>query len=139
MNGKTKKPAPAPDEGSALVKAFQAGKKAAFDDLVIRHKDRLFNLCYWFLGDYHEANDSAQETFIKAYRSLKRFRCESAFSTWLYRIAVNTCKNRFKSSEYRQKKRTVSLDNPGKLEGGAPCMEIRDESDSTVIEGTGMK
>jgi hypothetical protein len=54
-------------------------------------------------------------------------------------IAVNTCKNRFKSSEYRQKKKTVSLDNPGKLEGGAPCMEIRDESDFTVIEGTGMK
>jgi len=92
-----------------LVKAFLEGTKSAFDQLVIRHKDRVFTVCYWFLGDYAEAGDNAQETFIKAFRSLKKFRFESAFSTWIYRIAVNTCKNRLKSSEYRKKKKTLSL------------------------------
>lgn len=95
-----------------LVKAVVEGSMAAFDELVIRHKDRVFTVCYWFLGDHAEAGDYAQETFIKAFRSLKKFRFESAFSTWLYRIAVNTCKNRLKSSEYRKKKKTLSLNRP---------------------------
>jgi RNA polymerase sigma factor (sigma-70 family) len=67
-----------------LVKAFQAGDKTVFDAIVLRHKDKLYNMCYWFLGDRQEANDSAQEVFIKVFRSLKRFRFESAFSTWFY-------------------------------------------------------
>ena len=120
-------------EDSALVRAFQAGEKAAFDKLVIKHKDKLFNLCYWFLGDYHEANDASQETFLKAYRSLKKFRLESAFFTWFYRIAVNTCRNRLDSSEYRQKKKTVSLDNPG-AQNKDGTIEIPDESQSPMIE-----
>lgn len=100
-------------EDALLVKAFQKGDKKAFDELVLRHKDRTFNLCYRFLGDYEEANDSAQEAFVKAYGSLSTFRLESAFSTWLYRIAVNTCKNKLGSSAYKAKRKTVSLDNPG--------------------------
>ena len=84
-------------EDAALIRAFQAGNRSAFDQLVVKYKDRLFNLCFWVLGDYHDANDSAQETFIKVFRSLKGFRFESAFSTWLYRIAINTCKNKLKS------------------------------------------
>jgi len=100
-------------EDALLVKAFQKGDKKAFDELVLRHKDRIFNLCYRFLGDYEEANDSAQEAFVKAYGSLSTFRLESAFSTWLYRIAVNTCKNKLGSSAYKAKRKTVSFDNPG--------------------------
>jgi len=117
-----------------LVKAFQEGDMAAFDQLVIRHKESIFNLCYWFLGDYQDANDYAQETFIKVYRSLKRFRGEAAFSTWLYRIAVNTCKNRLKSVEHRYKQKTISLDNPD-CEG--VVLEVRDESQKPngVLEG----
>jgi len=68
-------------EDTALVRAFQRGETAAFDRLVLKHKDKLFNMCYWFLGDYHEANEAAQETFIKVYRSLDRFRLESTFFT----------------------------------------------------------
>ena len=134
MNGRTKKPGGSPEEDAALVRAFQAGNKGAFDKLVLKHQDKLFNLCYWFLGDYHEANDSAQEAFIKAYRSLKKFRSESTFSTWLYRIAVNTCKNRLKSFDYRQKKKMVWLDNPGGPEGGSTTMEIQDEAVSPMVE-----
>lgn len=122
------------EEDGGLVKAFQVGDKTAFDALVLKHKDKVFNLCYWFLGDRQEANDSAQDTFIKVYRSLKKFRFESAFSTWLYRIAANTCKNRLKSLEYRHKKKIVRIDNPGEIEGGQYSAEIHDKSPSPMID-----
>jgi RNA polymerase sigma-70 factor (ECF subfamily) len=107
------KPASSMEKDDALIRACLAGDRRAFDSLVIRHKDGLFNLCYRMLGNYHEANDSAQEVFLKVYRSLKSFRFEAEFSTWLFRIAVNTCKNRLNSLEYRQKRQTVRIDNPG--------------------------
>jgi RNA polymerase sigma-70 factor (ECF subfamily) len=122
------------EEDGGLVKAFQVGDRTAFDALVLKHKDKVFNLCYWFLGDRQEAHDSAQDTFIKVYRSLKKFRLESAFSSWLYRIAANTCKNRLKSSEYRHKKKIVWLDNPGEIEGGQYSAEIHDQSPSPMID-----
>ena len=134
MNREIAKEPGLPPEDAALVRAFQAGNKASFDELVLRHKDRLFNLCFRFLGDYQEANDSAQEVFVKIYRSLKRFRLESAFSTWLYRIAVNTCKNKLKSSEYRRKKKMVHLDNPGTVEGKTHVLEMRDDTQSPLLE-----
>lgn len=111
-------------EDALLVKAFQKGDKRAFDELVIRHQDRIFNLCYRFLGDYEETNDSAQEAFVKAYDSLSTFRLESTFSTWLYRIAVNTCKNKLGSSACKAKRKTVSLDNPGNPSDDPLHMEI---------------
>ena len=117
-------------EDAILVRAFQGGDKAVFDELVLKHQHKLFNLCYRLMGDYQEANDAAQETFMKVYGSLKKFRFESAFSTWLYRIGVNICKNKLKSLAYRQKKRTISLENPGSSGNGALPMEIRDETHS---------
>ena len=121
-------------EDTELIRAFQRGNRSAFDRLVLKHKEKIFNLCYWFLQDYEETNDMAQETFIKAFKALHKFRFQSAFSTWLYRIAVNTCKNRLKSSEYRQKKRTVSLSNPGEREERDRLKEIKDGSPSPVQE-----
>jgi len=134
MSKRSTNPETPPDRDQDLVRAFQAGDKAAFDKLVIKHKDRIFSLCYWFLGDKQEANDSAQETFIKAYQSLRKFRFESAFFTWLYRIAANTCKNRLKSLDYRQKKRMVYVDNPGETEDKKPITEIHDELCSPMKE-----
>lgn len=123
-----------PKEDERLIKAFQQGNRSAFDTLVLKHQQGVFNLCYRMLGDDHEANDSAQETFFKVYRSLKKFRFESAFSTWLYRVTVNTCKNRLKSSAFRQKKRTVFLNNPHRTEDNRQSMEILDNSPSPVAE-----
>lgn len=134
MNEEIKKRVGSPEKDAALVRAIQAGDIAAFDQLVLKHKDKLFNLVYWFLGDYQEANDCAQETFIKVFKSLKKFRFESAFSTWLYRIAMNTCKNRLKSSAYRLKKKTVPLENPEGANGGNFSHAIRNDSTSPVIE-----
>jgi RNA polymerase sigma-70 factor (ECF subfamily) len=134
MNEQTRNSAGSPEEDRTLVKAFQAGDKTAFDTLVLKHKDKVFNLCYWFLGDKQEANDCAQETFIKVYRALKKFRFKSAFFTWLYRIAANTCKNRLKSSEYRREKKMVRLDNPGRTPDQTALQEIRDPLSSPMVE-----
>jgi RNA polymerase sigma-70 factor (ECF subfamily) len=116
-----------------LIRAVQAGDMAAFDELVLKHKNRLFNLVYWFLGDYQDANDCAQETFIKVFKSIKNFRFESSFSTWLYRIAVNTCKNKLKSSAYRWKKKTVSLETSNSSKNGNPLSEIVNGSPTPVM------
>ena len=134
MNENVKDTGRSTREDAILIRAFQGGDKAAFDKLVLKHQHKLFNLCYRFLGDYQEANDSAQETFIKVYRSLKKFRFESAFSTWLYRIAVNTSKNKLKSAEYRQKKKMVPLDNPASLDHSSPAIRIQDETHSPAME-----
>jgi RNA polymerase sigma-70 factor (ECF subfamily) len=94
MDKDIKKPAGSFDPDAAFVRAVQGGDMAAFDQLVIKHKDKLFNIVYWLLGDYQETNDCAQEIFIKVFKSIRKFRFQSSFSTWLYRIAINTCKNR---------------------------------------------
>ena len=94
-----------------LVYAFKRGNHSAFEKIVLKYQDRVYNLCYRFLGDRQEAEDSAQEIFIKVYKALKGFRLKSSFYTWLYRIAVNTCKNRIKSLEYRRSKSRVSTDD----------------------------
>jgi len=101
-----------------LIRAHAAGDRAAFDALVTRHKDRLFNLCFWFLGDFHEAEDVCQEVFIKIYQSVPKFRFEASFATWSYRIAVNACKNRVRSLAYRLKKVTHRLNARAVLPGG---------------------
>ncbi|HUT84134.1 MAG TPA: sigma-70 family RNA polymerase sigma factor [Thermodesulfobacteriota bacterium] len=134
MNGNLKNTVGSPREDALLITAFQGGDRTAFDKLVLKHKNKVFNLCYWMIGDYQEANDTAQETFIKVFGSLKKFRFESSFSTWLFRIAVNTCKNRLKSSEFRQKKKTISLDNPGDPETDRSLSQIKDEAPSPSIE-----
>ena len=104
------------DAGSAendndLINAFIKGDHSAFEKLVLKYQDRVFNLCCRLLGDRDEAEDSAQEVFIKVYRALKGFRFKSSFYTWLYRIVINTCKNRIKSVEYRSIKSRVSIDS----------------------------
>jgi RNA polymerase sigma-70 factor (ECF subfamily) len=116
----------------ALIRSFLDGEKNAFNKLVMRHQDRVFNLCYRFFGDYHEANDMAQEIFIKVYRSLETFRFQSGFSTWLYRIAVNTCRNRSKSLDYRLKKMMRSFNGKNNPEKDETEQEIPDETASPI-------
>ncbi|OFC58694.1 RNA polymerase sigma factor RpoE [Acidithiobacillus caldus] len=76
-----------------LVRRVQKGEKAAFDLLVRKYQHRVLVLVGRFVRNPEEAEDVAQEAFVKAYRALKNFRGDSAFYTWLYRIAVNTAKN----------------------------------------------
>lgn len=76
-----------------LVRRVQAGEKAAFDLLVKKYQQKVMNLVSRYIKDNSEVMDITQEAFIKAYRALPNFRGESAFYTWLYRIAINTAKN----------------------------------------------
>ncbi|MCK5725262.1 MAG: RNA polymerase sigma factor RpoE [Thiotrichaceae bacterium] len=76
-----------------LVRLVQAGEKKAFDVLVLKYQQKVINIVMRYVRDQSTANDISQETFIKAYRGLKNFRGDSAFYTWLYRIAINTAKN----------------------------------------------
>lgn len=84
-----------------LVRKVQAGDKRAFDMLVLKYQHKIANLVSRFVHDHHEVQDVTQEAFIKAYRGLKNFRGESAFYTWLYRIAINTAKNHLVSASRR--------------------------------------
>ena len=76
-----------------LVERVKRGDRKAFDALVLKYQGRILNLVSRFVHDPSDAGDIAQEAFIKAYRALPKFRGDSAFYTWLYRIAVNTAKN----------------------------------------------
>ena len=117
-----------------LIDAFKAGDRSAFDELVRRHKDRIFNLCYWLLGDYQEANDCAQDTFIKIFRNLSKFRFESSFITWAHRIAVNTCKNRLKSFHYRFSRKLVRLDDTGGSPGSIDTLAVETDTPEKAQE-----
>ena len=75
---------------SELVRKSQLGDKAAFEQLVIRHQDLVFSLSYKLTGNREMANDVAQEAFIRAWKAIEKFRGDSTFSTWIYRITVNT-------------------------------------------------
>jgi RNA polymerase sigma-70 factor (ECF subfamily) len=81
------------DVDQQLVQRVQRGEKAAFDLLVIKYQRKIFRLLSRLIRDPAEVEDVAQEAFIKAYRALPNFRGDSAFYTWLYRIAINTAKN----------------------------------------------
>jgi len=122
-------------EDYSLIHNFVKGDIASFDKLVIKYKDKIFNLCFKFLADYEEANDCAQETFVSVYRSLKSFRFEAAFSTWIYKIAVNICRNKLVSADYRRKKKMIRLDAPLDDTGESDCvLEIGDSRLTPEVE-----
>ena len=73
-----------------LVRKSQFGDKEAFEQLVIRHQELVFSLAYKLTGNREMANDVAQEAFIRAWKAIEKFRGDSTFSTWIYRITVNT-------------------------------------------------
>lgn len=85
----------------ALVERVQQGDKKAFDVLVLKYQHRIIKLVARFVKNGDEVQDVTQEAFIKAYRALKNFRGDSAFYTWLYRIAINTAKNYLVSARRR--------------------------------------
>ncbi|HEY8450423.1 MAG TPA: sigma-70 family RNA polymerase sigma factor [Bacillota bacterium] len=82
--------APGPEDGE-LVQRARAGDFEAFGELVARYEKKVYNLGLRYTGDPQEAEDLAQETFVRVFRALHRFRGEARFSTWLYRVATNVC------------------------------------------------
>lgn len=101
----------AQDTDQELVKRVQKGDQAAFDMLFARYQVRIINLIARYVRDADEVRDVAQEAFIKAYRALPRFRGDSQFYTWLYRIAINTAKNHLVSRSRRPPSSDVDIDD----------------------------
>ena len=85
MNGHDR---PDPDD-DALVASFLDGEASAFDALVTRHRRQIYNVCHGILHDHAQADEACQEAFLKAWHGLPRFKGESSFRTWLYRIGMN--------------------------------------------------
>jgi len=115
-------------ESIQLVKAFLEDDINAFDQLILLRKKMVFNLCYRFFGNYEDAADCAQDVFLKVFRSLKKFRFESNFTTWLYRITVNTCKNKLSSLDYRLRFKKMRINNNKPTEDAPQSVEIGDET-----------
>ena len=95
-----------------LVERVQKGDKGAFDLLVLKYQHKIVNLVMRYVRDPELALDITQEAFIKAYRALPRFRGDSAFYTWMYRIAVNTAKNHLAAQRRRPMDVELDLQDP---------------------------
>jgi RNA polymerase sigma-70 factor (ECF subfamily) len=109
-----------------LVDRVLDGDKNAFNLLVLRYQHRVAGLVSRFIQDAQEVEDVSQEAFIKAYRALPLFRGDSAFYTWLYRIAVNTAKNYLVSRNRRPPASDVDINDAEVIEIGAVLRDIED-------------
>ena len=127
----------AEENDKALVARARKGDRRAFDLLVLKYQHRVQRLIARYIRDPDQVFDLAQETFIKAYRALERFRGDSAFYTWIYRIAVNTAKNQLASDA--RGGYMVSLNSGGSDESDEPMMEpqaLRDGGTPDALAAT---
>jgi len=111
------------DTDQELVRRVQAGDQTAFNLLVLKYQHRVLKLVGRFVNDAAEAEDVAQEAFLKAYRALASFRGDSAFYTWLYRIAINTAKNALVSQRRRPVDFDLDLQDPEQYDRQAKLKE----------------
>jgi len=124
----------------ALVERVQQGDKQAFDILVLKYQNKIIQLAYRYVHDHDEALDVAQEAFIKAYKSLDNFRGDSAFFTWIYRIAINTAKNHLVASGRRPPRTDLDAREAEQYDGAEGLREydtpehvlLRDELKETI-------
>ncbi|MGA0935422.1 MAG: RNA polymerase sigma factor RpoE [Pseudohongiellaceae bacterium] len=112
------------DTDQQLVDRVFKGDKHAFDLLVLRYQHRILGLIGRFINDPSEVEDVAQEAFIKAYRALPKFRGDSQFYTWLYRIAINTAKNYLVARGRRPPSTDVDVEDAEFMENNAPLTDI---------------
>mgnify|MGYP000863225331 CR=1 FL=1 len=115
-----------PDWEKKLIKRCQSGDLCAYDQLMQRYEKKVYALCYRMSGSKDDAADLAQETFLKAFRALPMFKGQASFSTWLYRIAVNTCLD--EQRKRKKRRQLVSLDQALKTEDGELPRQFPDEA-----------
>jgi len=106
-----------------IVQKVQAGQVKYFEELIKKHEKPVFNFLFRFLGNYHDAEEVAQEVFLAAYRSISQFRGESRFSTWLYRIAINQAKNKEKNLNLSLQ-RNISIDPVANDSGDNSVLQV---------------
>ena len=129
-------------EDLALIHAVQQGDTKAFDALVVRYQGRVLKIVSRFVKDQNEVHDVCQEVFIKTYRALKKFRGDSSFYTWLYRITINTAKNYVMSKDHQLPSigfeivdiERFSAKNGPKEDGTPEHLIMRDEIEHLVYD-----
>lgn len=99
-------------EDAVLVKRFVAGDESAFNDIVNRHRERIFGIVHSLLRNHADTEEIVQDTFVRAYRGLANFRGDSSLATWLHHVAVNLARNRYWYFHRRRRHATLSLDCP---------------------------
>ena len=125
----------------ALVERVQKGDKRAFDLLVRKYQHKIVSVVTRYVSDWSEAQDVAQEAFIRAYRALGAFRGDSAFYTWIYKIAINTAKNHLVSRGRRPPIGDIAIEDAVLLDGASQLREratperelLRQEIEQTVF------
>jgi RNA polymerase sigma-70 factor (ECF subfamily) len=125
----------------SLLRRLRERDERAFRELVGEHRDRVYNVCYRMMGNRHEAEDVAQEVFIAVFKTIDTFREESKFSTWLYRVAVNHCKNRIKYLSRRHDRDRDELDEntTGGVNGATLGQPLRSPQPDRALEGIQME
>ncbi|MEO2173398.1 MAG: RNA polymerase sigma factor RpoE [bacterium] len=125
---------PQKETDQQLVERVQRGDKRAYDLLVLKYQHKIVALVSRYLRDQDEVQDVTQEAFIKAYRALPRFRGDSAFYTWLYRIAINTAKNHLVSRSRRPPSTDVDIDEGEFQENSGALADIQNPENSLATD-----
>jgi RNA polymerase sigma-70 factor (ECF subfamily) len=117
-----------------LLDRYRAGDETAFDDLVLRHQQRAFNIAFQVLHDHEDATEVAQDAFVRIYRSIDGFRGECEFTTWLYQIVVNLSRNKHRWWKRRGRQASVSLDTPVETADGEVPLQIAGNTDPPDVQ-----
>lgn len=124
----------------SLLRRLRDRDERAFRELLELHRDRVYNITFRMLGNRAEAEDVAQEVFISVFKTIDQFREESKFSTWLYRVAVNHCKNRIKYLARRHDRDRDELDETSHQANGAIAgAPVRAAQPDRALEGAQME
>ena len=121
------------DADAQLVARVQQGDKRAFDLLVLKYQHKIHSLISRYVRDHAELQDVAQEAFIKAFRAINNFRSESAFYTWMYRIAINTAKNHLVSRSRRPPSTDVDVDESDDYSGSNVLRDM--QTPESILHG----
>jgi len=101
-----------PVSDAALIERFKKGDRIAFDILVERYADKAFQIAYGVLGSREDAEEVSQDVFVRIHRALPKFRGDSEFTTWMYRIALNLARNKYRWNKSRGSQKNISMDAP---------------------------
>src|SRR6187549_910878 len=123
----------------SLLRRLRDRDERAFRELIETHRDRVYNITYRMLGNRSEAEDVAQEVFITVFKTIDTFREESKFSTWLYRVTVNHCKNRIKYLARRHDRDRDELDETSQAANGAIAGPAVRSAPDRALEGIQME
>lgn len=106
-----------------LVRLSQQGDIDAFEQLISKYQQKIYNIAYRLMGNPHDAGDLAQEALIKVYKSIRSFRLDASFSTWVYHIVTNVCRDELRK---RSRHQVSSLDEPVSVHDGEISKEVAD-------------